>query len=387
MTSLAGFGSPFHWLIIVAILLLVFHKGLPSMMRLLGQGVVQFKQGRQGVDEDVRPVGTIGEQPDTLQATPFSSNELSEAVTVKRLAAIENRIRELREAAKTAKQRSASIWTQCAKIRCQLSYLSIAQFFRETIAPILGWRWAVVLIGATAVGGLFVVLFLSWVAGLSGMAVGVALLAPFVSVPSDARLTVAVPTLKGLLAELGLRGNEERSNLSQIEKDISVERDNQRQVAGQLEQYRQSHLYRLRKLAARNWKAMRGGELEAFLEAVFSELQYSVERIGGAGDQGVDLIVSKAGRRIAVQVKGYVDSVPNTAIQEAYTGMAVHKCDACAVVTNSRFTTGGKNAAASVGCALIDENTLPKLITGQIDLWQETLAARTRNRPGVAGVA
>jgi HJR/Mrr/RecB family endonuclease len=186
---------------------------------------------------------------------------------------------------------------------------------------------------------------------------------------------------------LGLRGNEERSNLSQIEKDISVERDNQRQVAGQLEQYRQSHLYRLRKLAARNWKAMRGGELEAFLEAVFSELQYSVERIGGAGDQGVDLIVSKAGRRIAVQVKGYVDSVPNTAIQEAYTGMAVHKCDACAVVTNSRFTTGGKYAAASVGCALIDENTLPKLITGQIDLWQETLAARTRNRPGVAGVA
>jgi hypothetical protein len=73
-----------------------------------------------------------------------------------------------------------------------------------------------------------------------------------------------------------------------------------------------------------------------------------------------------------VQVKGYVDSVPNTAIQEAFTGKAFYKCDACAVITNSRFTSGGKNIASSVGCALIDENTLPMLIRGQIDLWQET---------------
>ena len=89
---------------------------------------------------------------------------------------------------------------------------------------------------------------------------------------------------------------------------------------------------------------MRGGDLEQFLEEVFSELRYSVERTGRAGDQGVDLVLLKDGHRIAVQVKGYVDSVPNTAIQEAFTGMAFYKCDGCAVITNSRFTSGGKNS-------------------------------------------
>jgi HJR/Mrr/RecB family endonuclease len=49
---------------------------------------------------------------------------------------------------------------------------------------------------------------------------------------------------------------------------------------------------------------------------VFTELQYLVERTGKAGDQGVDLLLRRDVRRIAVQVKGYVDSVSNTAIQE-----------------------------------------------------------------------
>jgi restriction system protein len=85
-----------------------------------------------------------------------------------------------------------------------------------------------------------------------------------------------------------------------------------------------------------------------------------------------------------VQVKGYRDSVPNTAIQEAFTGMAFYNCEACAVITNSRFTSGGKNLARAVGCALIDENTLPMLIVAQIDLLQEALAARARKQPSIA---
>jgi hypothetical protein len=62
--------------------------------------------------------------------------------------------------------------------------------------------------------------------------------------------------------------------------------------------------------------------------------------------------------------------------------MTIHRCDGCAVVTNSRFTIGGKAAAAGVGCALIDENSLPMLIRGEIDLWNEILAARQQNRHG-----
>ncbi|MFZ1935482.1 MAG: restriction endonuclease [Thermoguttaceae bacterium] len=317
----------------------------------------------------------------------LSSNGMGDEVAVRHLGVIENRIRELQESAITARARCTSILRQRRTIRCQLFYLSIARFFRETVASFLGWRWAVVLIGATAVGALFFVLFLSWVAGLCGIAIGAMLFASFVSLPSDSRLAAAWDTLNSLLVELALRRNEQCNNLQGIEEEMSVAKDNQRQVANQIEEYHQSRLYRLRTLAARNWKAMRGGELEQFLAEVFLELGYTVDRTGKAGDQGVDLIVSKNGHRIAVQVKGYLDSVPNTAIQEADTGMRYHDCDACAVITNSRFTSGGKNVAAKVGCALIDENTLPKLIIGQIDLLQEILAARAQTPSNIAGAA
>jgi hypothetical protein len=315
------------------------------------------------------------------------TNEKDEGVAVRHLEVIENRIRELQEAAITARARCTSILRQRRTIRCQLLYLSIARFFRETVVSFLGWRWAVVLIGATAVGALFFVLFLSWVAGLCGMAIGATLFASFVSLPSDSRLATAWDTLNGLLVELALRRNEQCNNLVGIEEEMSVVKDNQRQVANQIEEYHQSRLYRLRTLAARNWKAMRGGELEQFLAEVFLELGYIVIRTGKAGDQGVDLIVSKDGHRIAVQVKGYFDSVPNTAIQQAFTGMAYYKCDACAVITNSRFTSSGRNVAGSVGCALIDENTLPMLIMLQIDLLREALAARTQKQPSIVGEA
>jgi restriction system protein len=117
-----------------------------------------------------------------------------------------------------------------------------------------------------------------------------------------------------------------------------------------------------------NWKAMRGPQLEAFLAVVFTELGYAVEMIGAAGDQGVDLIATRDDLRIAIQSKGYVDSVSNAAVQEVYAGMTYHRCDACAVITNSRFTSGAAELARRTNCMLVDENRLPSLIRGEIDL-------------------
>jgi HJR/Mrr/RecB family endonuclease len=313
--------------------------------------------------------------------TSLASSQSTEEGATRQLQAIRKQIAQLQEATRAAKRRCRGVQAQILRTRCQLAYLSLCLLFRQKIAPMLGWRWAAVLIGATALGALFVVLSFSWVAGLCGMIIGAAFFTSVFTIPSDARLVPATQTLRGLIVELTDRQTGERSNLSQLLGEMAAAKKHEQEVAKQLEQYHQSRLYRLRKLAAQNWKAMRGTELEIFLEEVFSELQYSVQRTGSAGDQGVDLVVGKDGRRIAVQVKGYVDSVPNTAIQEAFTGMNVHKCDACAVITNSRFTAGGKNAAAAVGCALIDENTLPTLIVGKIDLWDQILAAKAQPEP------
>ena len=51
---LGGIGMP-ELLIFAFILLILFGSRLPSVMRSLGQGVVEFKKGVQGIDEEKAP--------------------------------------------------------------------------------------------------------------------------------------------------------------------------------------------------------------------------------------------------------------------------------------------------------------------------------------------
>jgi hypothetical protein len=251
-------------------------------------------------------------------------------------------------------------------VRSQLVYLAAAKLLRRIVNSTIGIRVGGVLIGATLSAGFFLVLTQSWLACFCGLILGAVLFSCFLHLPADESMPSIILELETQIAEC----KNIEDDYHRITAELAEAKEKHRQII-------ESQQYRLQKLAQRNWKAMRGGELEQFLEEVFSELRYSVERTGGAGDQGVDLILVKDGFRIAVQVKGYLDSVPNTAIQEAFTGMTYHKCVGCTVITNSRFTSGGKNVAQAVGCVLIDEDTLPKLIIGQIDLWQMILTVRT----------
>jgi sec-independent protein translocase protein TatA len=52
-----GTFGPIHWLIVAAIVFLLFGNRLPSVMRSLGQGVVEFKKGLQGIEDDVKNSG------------------------------------------------------------------------------------------------------------------------------------------------------------------------------------------------------------------------------------------------------------------------------------------------------------------------------------------
>jgi sec-independent protein translocase protein TatA len=55
MSAVFAFGmpGPMELIIVMAIMLLLFGHRLPSVMRSLGQGVVEFKKGVQGVEEDM----------------------------------------------------------------------------------------------------------------------------------------------------------------------------------------------------------------------------------------------------------------------------------------------------------------------------------------------
>jgi sec-independent protein translocase protein TatA len=44
--------GPMHLFVIAIVVLLLFGNRLPSVMRSLGEGVVEFKKGLQGIDEN-----------------------------------------------------------------------------------------------------------------------------------------------------------------------------------------------------------------------------------------------------------------------------------------------------------------------------------------------
>lgn len=119
-------------------------------------------------------------------------------------------------------------------------------------------------------------------------------------------------------------------------------------------------------LQLRDWRAMRGPELEQFLAEVLTVLGYQVQMTKATGDQGIDLIATRATMRLAIQVKGYVNSVGNSAVQEAFSGMTYYRCNACAVITNSVFTQGAYDLATTTSCRLIDGSQIPALIRGEL---------------------
>lgn len=53
-----GMPGPFEMLIIAAIVLLLFGNRLPSTMRSLGRGIVEFKKGVQGIEDEVEQATT-----------------------------------------------------------------------------------------------------------------------------------------------------------------------------------------------------------------------------------------------------------------------------------------------------------------------------------------
>lgn len=55
MFNVLAIGMPqgFEWIFIAAIGLLIFGKRLPDVGRSLGQGIVQFKKGLKGVEDDI----------------------------------------------------------------------------------------------------------------------------------------------------------------------------------------------------------------------------------------------------------------------------------------------------------------------------------------------
>jgi sec-independent protein translocase protein TatA len=72
------FGMPggIEWIIILIVALLIFGKRLPEVMRSMGKGIVEFKKGVKGVEDDVEGAmeDAVEKNPEKLE-TPNNGNE------------------------------------------------------------------------------------------------------------------------------------------------------------------------------------------------------------------------------------------------------------------------------------------------------------------------
>ena len=72
----------------------------------------------------------------------------------------------------------------------------------------------------------------------------------------------------------------------------------------------------------------------------------------GSGDQGIDVIAYKSGKKYGVQCKYYEGTVGNKAVQEAFAGAAYYKCDVAMIMTNSVFSKSATDLALKLNVVL-----------------------------------
>lgn len=108
---------------------------------------------------------------------------------------------------------------------------------------------------------------------------------------------------------------------------------------------------------------MEGHEFERFTADLLRKLGYErVEVTPGSGDQGVDVIAVKDGKRYAIQCKRYGQKLGNKPVQEVFAGKTIYGCSVAVVLTNNYFTDGAKEAAKATGVELWDRDTLHRML-------------------------
>jgi sec-independent protein translocase protein TatA len=77
-----GMPSGFEWIIILGFGLLIFGKRLPEVGKSLGKGIVEFKKGLKGVEDEVEQVDrNIDQQNRNQQALPPQQQTTNTTVT------------------------------------------------------------------------------------------------------------------------------------------------------------------------------------------------------------------------------------------------------------------------------------------------------------------
>ncbi len=110
-------------------------------------------------------------------------------------------------------------------------------------------------------------------------------------------------------------------------------------------------------------RCMSGTQFELFVADLFRALGHQVVVRGGAGDQGVDLVVNPRGERVAVQCKNHAKPVGNRPVQEVYAGARYHRCVEAWVVAPAGYTRGAMDLAKRTHVSLYDADSVHQWIS------------------------
>jgi HJR/Mrr/RecB family endonuclease len=104
-------------------------------------------------------------------------------------------------------------------------------------------------------------------------------------------------------------------------------------------------------------------EFEQFVADLFSAVGYESRVVGASGDMGVDVLLEKDGKRIAVQCKRYRKPAGIQAVQEAFTGQHYHDANEAWVVAPKGLTRRARLLAEKVGVTTFDWQELKQIVS------------------------
>ncbi len=255
------------------------------------------------------------------------------------------------------------------KLTMQTVWLRRFQMGRRTldhsIGRIGGFFVSIVLAAALAIV-LFSIIGLSafgyFVVVVLAMIVTCVVYIPFSFYPDDVQLALLLPRQEERLADT-------TASYNQMVATEAAQREHLVAAEDEFKRVRAAVSSRLAWLRKCQWQAMNAKTLVRFLEQVFQEHGYAVEQTGKMGQQGIDLVVTRSGSRVAVQVKGIqVGTVDAQVVQQTDDAKGRFQCPRAAVITNAQFLPSARQLADKLGVQLIDAGGIPDLIEGQVAL-------------------
>ena len=149
----------------------------------------------------------------------------------------------------------------------------------------------------------------------------------------------------------------EQARLREVERS-RMEAEQARQA---VERERQAAERAERRKRIDYWRSLRGIPFEQELAALYRRLGYQVETTPKSGDLGVDLILTKDGKKTIVQCKGQKDRAAPAIVLQTIGARVNRRADNAVVACTAGFTQGATKVAKHNGIKLISAAEIARM--------------------------